>query len=155
RVYSRAGRLRIRRASTMRGGVHGACGRGDRRCAGRGLAQPRTGRVRRPGPVARPPRGTSDAFRRLAEAVVSMEVDSYTRVGALAAEAYDIRAGVDGVRRGARFGPPIFRSDGSCEISAEVTVREVAGGLRDALSRSSGASGAERVSGMEHAARKI
>lgn len=77
----------------------------------------------------------ADAYRKLAEAVYGLEINSRTYVKDFVAESDDIRGDVDAMIRGIRLGKPTYYEDGSCEVPAEVTVAKVVETLRQAASR--------------------
>jgi len=77
----------------------------------------------------------ADAYRKLAEAVYGLEINSDTRVRDFVTESDEIRGDVDTFVRGVRLGDPTFYDDGSCEVPAEVTVAKVVETLRSAHSR--------------------
>jgi hypothetical protein len=72
----------------------------------------------------------ADAYRKLAEAVYGLQINSRTFVQDFVAESDDIRTDVDTFVRGIRLGTPIWYEDGSCEVPAEVTVAKVVENLR-------------------------
>ena len=77
----------------------------------------------------------ADAYRKLAEAVYGLQINSRTYVQDFVTESDDIRGEVDTFVKGIRLGTPTFYDDGSCEVSAEVTVAKVVETLRTAHSR--------------------
>lgn len=77
----------------------------------------------------------ADAYRKLAEAVYGLQINSRTYVKDFVAESDEIRGDVDTFVKGIRVGTPTFYEDGSCEIPAEVTVAKVVETLREAHSR--------------------
>lgn len=77
----------------------------------------------------------ADAYRKLAEIVYGLQIDSRTYVRDFVAESDDIRGDVDSFVKGVRLGEPIYYEDGSCEIPAEVTVAKVVETLRSAHDR--------------------
>ncbi len=77
----------------------------------------------------------ADAYRKLAEAVYGLQLNSQTYVRDFVTESDDIRTTVDSFIKGIRLGQPIWYEDGSCEISAEVTVAKVVEVLRTAHDR--------------------
>ncbi len=78
----------------------------------------------------------ADAYRKLAEAVYGLELNSTTRVRDFVTENDDIRGAVDEFVRGIRVGEPTFYEDGSCEVPAEVTVAKVIETLQSVHQRS-------------------
>ncbi|MBU0638599.1 MAG: LPP20 family lipoprotein [Planctomycetes bacterium] len=77
----------------------------------------------------------ADAYRKLAECVYGLQINSATYVKDFVAESDDIRTEVDTLVRGVRLGTPIWYEDGSCEVPAEVTVAKVVETLRTAHDR--------------------
>lgn len=67
----------------------------------------------------------ADAYRKLAETIKGVQINSETYVRDFVAESDEIRADVDTLVRGARLGQPTYYEDGVCEIPAEVTVAKV------------------------------
>ena len=74
----------------------------------------------------------ADAYRKLAETVYGLEINSQTYVQDFVAESDDIRGEVDTFVKGIRLGTPTWYDDGSCEVPAEVTVAKVVETLRTA-----------------------
>ena len=77
----------------------------------------------------------ADAYRKLAEAVYGLQINSRTYVKDFVAESDDIRGDVDTFVKGIRLGTPTWYEDGSCEVPAEVTVAKVVETLRSAHDR--------------------
>ncbi|MEW6251333.1 MAG: hypothetical protein AB1716_11845 [Planctomycetota bacterium] len=77
----------------------------------------------------------ADAYRKLAEIVYGLQINSQTYVRDFVTESDDIRSAVDSVVKGIRLGQPNWFEDGSCEVPAEVTVAKVIETLRDAHQR--------------------
>jgi len=77
----------------------------------------------------------ADAYRKLAEAVYGLQINSRTYVKNFVAESDDIRGDVDTFVKGIRLGTPTWYEDGSCEVPAEVTVAKVVETLRSAHDR--------------------
>lgn len=77
----------------------------------------------------------ADAYRKLAEAVYGLEINSQTYVKDFVAESDDIRTDVDAFIKGIRLGQPRWYDDDSCEVPAEVTVAKVIETLRTAHKR--------------------
>lgn len=73
----------------------------------------------------------ADAYRKLAEAVYGLQINSRTRVRDFVTESDEIRNQVDEFIRGIRLGQPTWYEDGSCEVPAEVTVARVVETLRE------------------------
>jgi len=77
----------------------------------------------------------ADAYRKLAEAVYGLQINSRTYVRDFVTESDEIRTDVDSFVKGVRLGTPTFYDDGSCEVPAEVTVAKVVETLRQAHDR--------------------
>jgi hypothetical protein len=77
----------------------------------------------------------ADAYRKLAEIVYGLQINSRTYVRDFVTESDDIRGEVDAFVKGVRLGTPTWYEDGSCEIPAEVTVAKVVETLRSAHDR--------------------
>jgi hypothetical protein len=77
----------------------------------------------------------ADAYRKLAEAVYGLQLNSRTYVKDYVTESDEIRGDVDEFVRGIRLGDPIWYEDGSCEVPAEVTVAKVIETLRSSYER--------------------
>lgn len=77
----------------------------------------------------------ADAYRKLAECVYGLQLNSRTLVRDFVAESDDIRSAVDAFIRGIRLGEPTWYADGSCEVPAEVTVAKVVETLREVHQR--------------------
>lgn len=77
----------------------------------------------------------ADAFRKLAEAVYGLQINSRTYVRDFVTESDEIRSVVDAFIRGIRLGTPTWYEDGSCEVPAEVSVAKVIETLRTAHER--------------------
>lgn len=67
----------------------------------------------------------ADAYRKLAEAVYGVQLNSETFVRDFVAESDQIRTAVDAVVKGVRLGEARYYEDGTCEIDAEVTVAKL------------------------------
>ncbi|MBL8880828.1 MAG: LPP20 family lipoprotein [Phycisphaerales bacterium] len=77
----------------------------------------------------------ADAYRKLAEAVYGLQLNSRTIVRDFVTESDDIRGSVDEFIRGIRLGEPTYFEDGSCEVPAEVTVEKIVETLREVHTR--------------------
>jgi len=77
----------------------------------------------------------ADAYRKLAEAVYGLQINSRTYVKDYVNESDEIRGAVDEFIRGIRLGEPVWYDDGSCEVPAEVTVARVIETLRSVHDR--------------------
>lgn len=77
----------------------------------------------------------ADAYRKLAEAVYGLQINSTTFVQDFATESDEIRTAVDQFVKGVRLGEPVWYDDGSCEVPAEVTVAKVIETIRSAYDR--------------------
>ncbi len=67
----------------------------------------------------------ADAYRKLAEVIKGLQINSDTYVRDFVAESDTIRAGMDEFIRGVRLGPARFFAGDLCEVPAEVTVEKV------------------------------
>lgn len=67
----------------------------------------------------------ADAYRKLAECIKGLQIDSQTFVKDFVAESDVIRTEMDTFIRGVRLGDPRWYADLSCEVPAEVTVAKV------------------------------
>lgn len=67
----------------------------------------------------------ADCYRKLAEAVYGVQINSETYVRDFVTESDDIRTSVDAIVKGVRLGPPSYYDDGTCEVRAEVTVAKL------------------------------
>jgi hypothetical protein len=77
----------------------------------------------------------ADAYRKLAEAVYGVQLNSRTYVKDYVTESDEIRGAVDEFIKGIRLGEPVWYDDGSCEVPAEVTVAKVIETLRSTHDR--------------------
>jgi hypothetical protein len=77
----------------------------------------------------------ADAYRKLAECVKGLRINSETYVKDFVAESDTIRAAVDDFIRGVRIGDPKWYADFSCEVPAEVTVQKVIETLKSVHTR--------------------
>jgi len=77
----------------------------------------------------------ADAFRKLAETVNGVRVNSQTHVRDFVTESDVIQADLDSFVRGARLGHPRYYDDGVCEIDAEVTVAKLITTLKEIHTR--------------------
>ncbi|MBK9120282.1 MAG: LPP20 family lipoprotein [Phycisphaerales bacterium] len=77
----------------------------------------------------------ADAYRKLAEAVYGLQINSTTYVRDFVTESDDIRTSVDAFIKGIRLGEPRWYEDLSCEVPAEVTVASVIETLRSSHER--------------------
>ncbi len=73
----------------------------------------------------------ADCYRKLAEAVYGVRINSETYVRDFVTESDEIRAGVDAVVKGVRLGPPRYYEDGVCEVDGEVTVAKLVTKLKE------------------------
>jgi len=67
----------------------------------------------------------ADCYRKLAEAVYGVQLNSETFVRDFVAESDQIRTAVDAVVKGVRLGEARYYEDGTCEVEAEVTVAKL------------------------------
>jgi hypothetical protein len=77
----------------------------------------------------------ADAYRKLAEAVYGLEINSTTLVKDFVTESDSIQTAVDAFIKGVRLGQPTWYEDLTCEIPAEVTVAQVVETLLEAHKR--------------------
>ncbi len=77
----------------------------------------------------------ADAYRKLAETVYGLQLNSQTYVKDYVTESDEIRGQVDEFIKGIRLGDPLWYADGSCEVPAEVTVAKVIETLRSTHDR--------------------
>ena len=63
----------------------------------------------------------ADCYRKLAETVYGIQIDSETFVLDFVAESDEIRSAVDAFITGVRLGTPRYFDDGTCEIDAELS----------------------------------
>jgi len=73
----------------------------------------------------------ADCYRKLAEAVYGVQINSSTYVRDFITESDEIRAGVDAFVKGVRLGQPRYYEDGVCEVDAEVTVAQLVTKLKE------------------------
>jgi hypothetical protein len=67
----------------------------------------------------------ADAYRKLAETVYGVQLNSETYVRDFVTESDVIRTGIDTFIKGIRLGQPRYYDDGVCEVDAEVTVEKL------------------------------
>jgi len=67
----------------------------------------------------------ADAYRKLAETVKGMRINSETLVRDFVTEYDVIKSELDTYVKGIRLGEPVYYDDGTCEVRAEVTVAKV------------------------------
>ncbi len=67
----------------------------------------------------------ADGYRKLAETVYGVQLNSNTYVRDFVAESDEIRTSVNHFIKGIRFGTPRYYDDGVCEVDAEVTVAKL------------------------------
>jgi hypothetical protein len=77
----------------------------------------------------------ADAYRKLAETVNGVQINSETYVRDFIAEADNIRTDLDTYIRGIRLGEPHWASDLTCTVEAEVTVAKLIEELKSLHSR--------------------
>ena len=73
----------------------------------------------------------ADCYRKLAETVYGVQINSSTYVRDFVTESDEIRASVDVFVKGIRLGPPRYYDDGTCEVDAEVTVAKLITTLKE------------------------
>lgn len=67
----------------------------------------------------------ADCYRKLAESVYGVQINSETYVRDFVAESDQIQAGIDTFIRGIRLGPPQYYEDGACQVEGEVSVEKL------------------------------
>ncbi|MDO8632490.1 MAG: hypothetical protein Q7R41_18565 [Phycisphaerales bacterium] len=67
----------------------------------------------------------ADCYRKLAESIYGVQINSETYVRDFITESDTIRAGVDTFIRGIRLGPPQYYEDGACQVEGEVSVAKL------------------------------
>ena len=67
----------------------------------------------------------ADCYRKLAESVYGVQINSETYVRDFVTESDQIHAGVDTFIRGIRLGPPLYYEDGACQVEGEVSVEKL------------------------------
>jgi len=77
----------------------------------------------------------ADAYRKLAECVNGLMINSTTYVRDFVTESDTIRADLDTFIRGVRLGKPRYYEDGTCEVEAEVTVATIITTLKELHTR--------------------
>lgn len=77
----------------------------------------------------------ADAYRKIAEVVKGLQINSQTYVKDFVTESDEIQAALDTFIRGVRLGEPRWYDDLSCEVPAEVTVAKVIETLREIHTR--------------------
>ncbi len=77
----------------------------------------------------------ADAYRKIAEAVKGLQINSNTYVRDFVTESDTIRAELDAFIRGVRLGKPKWFDDGTCEVEAEVTVAQIITTLKELHTR--------------------
>ncbi len=77
----------------------------------------------------------ADCYRKLAERIMGLKINSQTLVRDFVAESDDIQTEVNTFIRGIRLGPPRYYDDGSCEVKGEVTYKKVVATLSEIHTR--------------------
>jgi hypothetical protein len=67
----------------------------------------------------------ADCYRKLAESVYGVQINSETYVRDFVTESDQIHAGVDTFIRGIRLGKPQYFEDGACQVEGEVSVEKL------------------------------
>jgi hypothetical protein len=78
---------------------------------------------------------SADAYRKLGETILGLQINSDTHVRDFVCESDTIRTSFDGFVRGVRLGKPKWDSDMVCSIEAEVTVAKVIEELKSLYKR--------------------
>lgn len=73
----------------------------------------------------------ADCYRKLAETVNGVKLNSSTYVRDFVTESDEIRTAVNTFVKGIRLGPPRYYDDGTCEVDAEVTVAKLITTLKE------------------------
>ncbi len=73
----------------------------------------------------------ADAYRKLAESVYGVHINSETTVRDFVTESDQIKSAVDTFIRGVRLGKPQYYEDGVCEVVAEVSVQKLVSSLKE------------------------
>lgn len=73
----------------------------------------------------------ADCFRKLAETVYGLQLNSNTYMRDFVTESDEIRTVVDAWVKGVRLGSPRYYDDGTCEVDAEVTVAKLVTALKE------------------------
>ena len=73
----------------------------------------------------------ADCYRKLAETVYGVKLNSNTYVRDFVTESDEIRTSVNTFVKGIRLGPPRYYDDGTCEVDAEVTVAKLVTTLKE------------------------
>ena len=73
----------------------------------------------------------ADCYRKLAETVNGVKLNSSTYVRDFVTESDEIRTAVNTFIKGIRLGPPRYYDDGTCEVDAEVTVAKLVTTLKE------------------------
>ena len=73
----------------------------------------------------------ADCYRKLAESVYGVQINSETYVRDFVAESDEIRSAVDAFIIGVRLSAPRYNEDGTCEVDAEFPVTEFVSKLED------------------------
>ncbi|MBN1341708.1 MAG: LPP20 family lipoprotein [Phycisphaerae bacterium] len=77
----------------------------------------------------------ADAYRKLAECIQGMQINSSTYVKDFVTESDVIQSDLDTFIRGVKLGKPRWYDDGSCEVEAEVSVATIITTLKEIHSR--------------------
>ncbi len=67
----------------------------------------------------------ADCYRKLAESVYGVQLNSETYVRDFVTESDQIKTGIDTFIRGIRLGPPQYYEDGACQVEGEVSVEKL------------------------------
>ncbi len=73
----------------------------------------------------------ADCYRKLAESVHGIQINSETYVRDFMAESDEIRSAVDRFITGVRLGSPRYYDDGTCEVDAELSVSKLVTRLKE------------------------
>jgi hypothetical protein len=98
-------------------------------CATRGMAQDAAAEAQNKLLAKRA--AEADAYRKLAETIKGVQINSNTYVRDFVTESDEIRADLDTFIKGVRLGKPTWYEDGTCEVPAEVTVQQLITQLKE------------------------
>ncbi|MEE9295573.1 MAG: hypothetical protein V3W34_11510 [Phycisphaerae bacterium] len=77
----------------------------------------------------------ADAYRKIAETIKGIQINSETYVRDFVTESDVIESGLDELIKGVRLGRPTYFDDGMCQVDAEVTVAKVVERLKELHTR--------------------
>ncbi|MFA5864120.1 MAG: hypothetical protein WC975_05465 [Phycisphaerae bacterium] len=77
----------------------------------------------------------ADCYRKLAERIMGLRINSQTLVRDFVAESDSIQTDLNTFIKGVRLGPPRYYSDGTCEVTGEITYKKVIATISEIHSR--------------------